>query len=80
MNTADHISESLETIFGVKILKFFDADLRDGRNSDPGCPKFGSGFRDKHPGSATPFEELNSIQFNSTDFLFSFSDTGYIHV
>jgi hypothetical protein len=26
----DHISESLETIFGLKILKFFDAD------SDPG--------------------------------------------
>jgi hypothetical protein len=26
MNNPDHISESLETIFGVKILKFFDAD------------------------------------------------------
>jgi hypothetical protein len=45
-NTPDHISESLETIFGVKIIKFFDADpdsgwekfrfgIRDGRNSDP---------------------------------------------
>ncbi len=37
------ISESLETIFWVKILKFFDADpeifltrIRDGKNSDPG--------------------------------------------
>ncbi len=31
MNIPDHISESLETIFfGLKILKFFDAD------SDPG--------------------------------------------
>jgi hypothetical protein len=29
-------SESLETIFGVKILKFFDAD--------PGWKKFGSGI------------------------------------
>jgi hypothetical protein len=27
MNNLDHISECLETIFWVKILKFFDADL-----------------------------------------------------
>jgi hypothetical protein len=26
LNNLDHISESLETIFWVKILKFFDAD------------------------------------------------------
>jgi hypothetical protein len=45
MNNKDHISESLETIFWVRILKFFDAD--------PGWKKFGSGIRDKHPGSAT---------------------------
>jgi hypothetical protein len=32
MNNPDHISESLETIFGVKILKFFDVD--------PGWKKF----------------------------------------
>jgi hypothetical protein len=42
----NHISESLETIFWVKILKFFDADpdpgseifltLWDGKISDPG--------------------------------------------
>jgi hypothetical protein len=36
----DHISESLETIFGVKILKFFDADPGSGmekiRIPDPG--------------------------------------------
>jgi hypothetical protein len=47
MNKPDHISESLETIFLVKIIKFFDADpgrknsdpgtgIRDGKNSDPG--------------------------------------------
>jgi hypothetical protein len=50
MNIPDHISESLETIFCVKILKFFDADadpgsgnlfdpgsrIRDRKNSDPG--------------------------------------------
>jgi hypothetical protein len=26
MNNLDHISENLETLFWVKILKFFDAD------------------------------------------------------
>ncbi len=36
MNNPDHISESLETIFWVKLLKFFDAD--------PGWKKFGSGM------------------------------------
>ncbi len=52
MNIFDHISESLETIFRVKILKFFDVDadpdsgsgnlfdpvsgIRDGKNLDPG--------------------------------------------
>jgi hypothetical protein len=36
MNNPNHISESLETIFRVKILKFIDAD--------PGWKKFGSGI------------------------------------
>jgi hypothetical protein len=36
MNNQDHMSESLESIFLVKILKFFDAD--------PGWKKFGSGI------------------------------------
>jgi hypothetical protein len=47
MNNPDHISERLETISWVKILKFFDADpdpgsenfltlVRDGKNLDPG--------------------------------------------
>jgi hypothetical protein len=30
MNNPDHISESLETIFWIKILKFFDADPGSG--------------------------------------------------
>ena len=30
MNIPGHISESLETIFWVKILKFFDADADPG--------------------------------------------------
>jgi hypothetical protein len=36
MNNPDHISESLETIFWVKILKFLD--------TDPGWKKLGSGI------------------------------------
>jgi hypothetical protein len=32
MNIFDHISESLETFFWIKILKFFDADA----DPDPG--------------------------------------------
>jgi hypothetical protein len=36
MNNPDHISWSLETLFWVKILKFFDAD--------PGWKKFGFGM------------------------------------
>jgi hypothetical protein len=39
MNNADNIfPEDLETIFWVKILKFF--------NADPGWKRFGSGMRD----------------------------------
>jgi hypothetical protein len=48
MNNPDHISESLETIFRVKILKFFDADPGSGmeknRIRDLGWKKFGSGI------------------------------------
>jgi hypothetical protein len=40
----DHISESLETIFGLKVLEFFDADLDPGSEIflilDPGWKKF----------------------------------------
>jgi hypothetical protein len=35
MNNPDHISENLETTFGVKILKLL-MRIRDGKNSDPG--------------------------------------------
>ncbi len=47
MNNPGHISECLETIFWVKILKCFDADPGSG------WKEFGFGIRDKHPGSAT---------------------------
>jgi hypothetical protein len=56
MNNPDHTSWSLETIFWVKILKFFDAD--PGKNLDPGSGMekariLDRGFLDKHPGSST---------------------------
>jgi hypothetical protein len=42
MNNSDHISESLETIFWVTILQFFDADpgsgMRDAKNSEINIP------------------------------------------
>jgi hypothetical protein len=59
MNNPGHISESLETIFWVKILKFFDAipDPRSGmeRIRIRDKKKLGSGIRDKIPGSASLF-------------------------
>jgi hypothetical protein len=45
LNIPDHFSESLETIFWVKILKFFDADA----DADPGSENLfdpGSRIRD----------------------------------
>ncbi len=56
MQNPDHISERLETIFWVKILKFFDAapGWEKIRIRDPGWRKFGSGIQDIHPGSAIP--------------------------
>ncbi len=49
MNIQDHFSESLETVFELKILKLFDVDLdlvSGMENSDPG-------IRHNHPRSAT---------------------------
>jgi hypothetical protein len=48
---SDHISESLETIFGLKILQLFDADLYPG-SFGSWMEKFGSEIRDKRPLSA----------------------------
>jgi hypothetical protein len=46
MNNPDHISESLETIFWVKILKFLDADPSTGMGKIriPVWKNFGSGL------------------------------------
>jgi hypothetical protein len=43
INNADHISESLETKYLTSLMQIRDL----------GWKKFGSGIRDKHPGSAT---------------------------
>jgi hypothetical protein len=59
MNIPDNFSESFETVFGLKILKFVDADLDPGfgilltLDLGSGMEKFGSGIWYKHPGSAT---------------------------
>jgi hypothetical protein len=67
MNNPDHISEILGTIFRVKMLKFFDADPGSGmekiRIRDPVWETFGSGLRDKHPGSATLLESLVNVVY-----------------
>jgi hypothetical protein len=61
INILDHFSESLETVFGSKILAFFD---EDPGSFDPGSgmEKFRSRIRDKHLGSATLY--LNSYVCN----------------
>jgi hypothetical protein len=62
ISNPDYISESLKTIFWVKILKFSyadpgwkNSDPRSGMEKilirDPVCKKIW--IRDKHPGSAT---------------------------
>jgi hypothetical protein len=67
MNYPNQISESLQTFFLVKILKFFDADpgskMKKIRIWDMGWTTFGSGIRDKHPGPTTTLVWIwNSFQ------------------
>ena len=51
VNNPDHIFQSLETIFQLFLgLKYLNSLMRI---RDPGWRQFGSGIRDKHPGSAT---------------------------
>ncbi len=53
MNNPDHIFWSVETIFWVKVLKFFDADpgsrMETVRIRDPGWKKVGSGINIPDP-------------------------------
>jgi hypothetical protein len=57
MNSPDHISESLETIFWVKILEFFDVD--------PGSEMEKIRIRDKHPGFACRRNTFQVLYFSS---------------
>jgi hypothetical protein len=59
MNNPDHISESLETIFWVKIVKFFNAE--PGRkNSDPGClSRIGNTAKNKDKFIQETFKQTN---------------------
>jgi hypothetical protein len=59
MNNPDHISESLETIFGFKYLNSLM------RIRDLGWKKFGSEIRDKHPGSATLYLNKSAYCFSA---------------
>ncbi len=53
MNIPDHISESLETIFGLKYLNNFDVNPDPGSRIlmtlDPGWKTFGSGINIPDP-------------------------------
>ncbi len=70
MNNPDHIIKSLESIFWVKILKFFDADPGSwGKNSDPG-----SGMeKNLNPGSGINIPDtqhwFNSLFLENNCFL-----------
>jgi hypothetical protein len=52
-------------LFGLKILKLFDADpgpeIFFTLDPESGMKKFGSGIQDKHPGSATL---LHTVSFS----------------
>jgi hypothetical protein len=58
MKNPDHISECLETIFWIKILKFFEVDtgsefgMEQIRIRDPEWKKFGFRIQDEHPGTS----------------------------
>jgi hypothetical protein len=78
MKNLDHISESLEKNFWVKILKFFDADPGSGmekiRIRDLGWKKFGSGIRDgknSDPGSGINISDPQHWSHISTTLIFS---------
>ncbi len=71
MNSPDHISESLETIFWVKKFKFLDADMGSG------IKKFGSGINFPDPlEDATHFRYCTSPMKNcplKLNFFMSFT-------
>jgi hypothetical protein len=60
-------TENTETIFWVKILKFFDADP-GWKNSDPGSGMGKIRIRDKHPGSRTLLVHISTTRIFQKHF------------
>jgi hypothetical protein len=50
MNILDHIFESLETVFWVKILKFFNPDPGSGNIFDPRSGRRDPWLKNSDPG------------------------------
>jgi hypothetical protein len=67
INIPDDISESLEPIFWVKIIKFFNADPDPGSGIfltlDPGCGMEKIQIRDEYPGCATLLSGMSTVTF-----------------
>jgi hypothetical protein len=66
MNIPDHISESLETIFGLKILNFFDVD------PDPGSGIFLPWIRDRNGKILIRDKHLGSATLIRSNFLYEY--------
>jgi hypothetical protein len=73
MNFPDHISESLETIVGLKILKFL-MWIQNLFDPGSGMEKFGSGIRDIHPVSAALLKIIKNFrqQLHRGNFIICF--------
>ncbi len=73
MNIPDHISESLETIFGLKILKFFDTDPRSEifltLAPGSGMENFGSGINIPDLQHSFPGFDTYPIKFETNSSL-----------
>jgi hypothetical protein len=63
INILNHISESLETNFWVKIIKFFDANADPDifLTLDPGWEKYGSGINIPDPQHCPGVSKLTKI-------------------
>jgi hypothetical protein len=72
MNNLFQISESLETVSWVEILKFFDADpgswMEKIRIQDPGWKKFGSGSATLSLWQVVPEAEVRELRRGARPF------------
>jgi hypothetical protein len=74
MNIPYHFSESLGTVLGLKIFKYFDADSGSGIFLIRDWKKFESGIWDKHPRSAATVNGWERYRYVIK--LFSFPTVG----